>query len=700
MHSVWTELRVGDVLSVMAKPTGVSSEMRESKVKGSVKSARQVISNETEEEHEEAKQAPEYKRMYPTTTSKTTREDILPNQNPGFILAVENVILTGRDAFYAKGIKQLIDDGEGHRWNTPSFDACHWHTTSIVSTRHHQIAKNNGEDSNSDSYSDSVLCDSELPATWGTDQWEFSKGARYIWGPDKSAKMLFLRTTIGETCMTPVTSTTSSTNGSPGSNAVGSGSTNQQQQGKGEQDGTIPKQIPISESVLMVSVSGQADIYINGLLIRRLSSSSCHSVTQIVVPHSAALGTASFYTGAVIGIHAIVKPSRHRNHPLHFTSTSSTTRGSSSVIDGAQGGIIVAAGPQLVMTGRDPVRVLSRNEVSALGFQTSLGRTHLWASDQYDACSWHVATTLSVFADGNQWCRPDSFGTKEKGWPFPREARYVWHPDRTERDVFMRVTIGGDEDKCAKQMARLSGRTDATVGVVKGLRQREQYYSGDRDGVVVDQMKTELVKGVEQERDLRTPGSLNGYYISSAADKFMKEERYMRQNVQSLPHPVITRGWACSASGTLPVLFSTPGTAKLYVNGHHIATHRNGLAHPDACQSHTTAYIRAKHGTVVTFYVTGAAQASALGLVAAIGGWYVTGHDQRWRMSHARRAHNWISPEYDACHDFGDQQMIVTDKIRCKAKTLPRELDAQYVWSTTRTEFLYVRLSIGESCAA
>lgn len=709
VHSVWTELRAGDVLSVIAKPTGFGSFSSEPKKKGSGKSSRQVSEDKTEEAKEKEKQDYEHERKYRSTRTKTIRENILRSQNPGFILAVENVILTGRDAFYMKGIKQLIDDREGPIWNKPSFDACHWQTASIVSTQHHHIPKGKGGDSESDDNIYGTSCDSELPKSWGTDQWEFSKGARYIWGPDKLEKMVFMRTIIGENCMSPVTTSSTSTTSSMdesfrlpgGSNATSSGSTNQQQQGQGQQGGTILKQMTMAIGILIVSVAGQADIFVNGLLIRSLPPSSCRSVTQIVVPHSTALGTASFYTGAVIAIHAIVKPAPNFNSPLHFDTIVATERGPSPVIDATQGGIIVAAGPQLAMTGRDSVRVLSRKEVTALGLRTGHGKGHLWARDQLDACKWHVAKTLSVFADENKWCRPDSFGTEK--WPFPKEARYMWHPDRMERDVFMRITIGGDEDKCAKRMSKRVVRLATGAQAVNHQRRWEQIYSGDKSEGVVDRIGTELVKDAEQERASRTHESINGRHYSSS-DKFMNAELYLRHNLQAPPRPVITRDWACAASGKLPVLFSTPGTATLYVNGRHVATHsdqvhRRNKQGGDACETHTKVYIQAEPGAVVTFYVTGAAQASALGLVAAIGGWYVTGQDQRWRMSHARRAHNWISPGYDACHDSDEQQMIVTDMIRCKAKTLPKELDAQYVWSTTRTEFLYVRVTIGESCA-
>lgn len=712
VHSVWTELRVGDVLSVIARPRGASRLSSQLKKRGK-KLSRQVSIDEKKER--KRKQESRYMRNYRSGRLERTHQGPRETQNPGFILAVENVILTGRDDFYVKDVKQIIDDGEGREWKQQSFHACHWKTATVVTPQYNEQAEKMEGDND---HHDHKSCDNQLPMSYGTGQWEFSKDTRYIWGPDKLAKMVFMRTTIGETCMTPSSVSSSSTNGYPGNTPRDSESTNEQRQR--QKGGTILKQMPVAMSVLMISVAGQADVYLNGLLIRRIPPSSCRSVTEINVPHSGAVGTGSFYTGAVIGIHAVARPAPNKHSLVRDATTGSIARDVPPGMDSVHGGIIVAAGPQLAMTGRDPVRVLSQKEITAMGLTTGVGKEQLWNRDQYEACNWHVATALSVFADGNKWCKPDSFATKE--WPFPNQARYVWHPDRMERDVFLRITIGGDEDNCAKRMVKSTRRIEKRSEVGGNRQRHENDHSRHSGGFGTAGLREHFKNDAEQEVDVHSEGSDNDIDMTTEKE-FMEEDWNMRQYQQSRgiapstmssrsrlanggpmqARSVITRNWVCSASDTLPVLFSTPGTAKLYVNGRHVATHSDEVTllrnqGGDACETHSTVYIQANPGTVVTFYVTGAAQSSALGLIASIGGWYVTGRDQRWRMSHGRRAKSWIFRRHDACHDSSEQQMIVTDKIRCKAKTMPAELGAEYVWSVTRSEFLYVRVTIGESC--
>lgn len=500
-------------------------------------------------------------------------------------------------------------------WTMPDYDACEWtEAYELDDIEVHKLCK---------------------PLMWGTANWEFSSGAKYVWYPDRTETNIYMRLVIDNdwtsaNCVTASVSATSSSIPSPYIPA------------------SSPETVVEQERKFLFAIDAwsTATIWKNAAYLS-MSGGNCSEVDR---------DTGYYLTGTVIGF---------------------------SIVGGTAG--IFGLSDNGFASGRDVVRIMPVNEVD-----NSVEGRGAWLQPGFDACHWTEATVMDETSE--RWCKAEHYGSKNSTLSeLPLDAKYVWFPSRATQDVYVRIEIGEDCDSKRIVRTERNGNGRAAVSEMNGGRvskKAERLWRNLMEGHYV------LNSVFQTSRTERTVAS-RGKNTVSTMDRQLRHENLIPVSAAFITDAANT--FVCSPNGVIPVAFSAGGKAALYLNGESVAIHDTG------CNGYTQAYVPVGPGTVIGFIAVGGP--GERGVIAAIGGWYVTGFNAGFRVIDSTAIDRTVQPLSRGYAD-GCQWSSATeaaDMTFCSATEFPYETGAQYVWADkdemgNEVDSVYVRMQIGEGC--
>lgn len=507
------------------------------------------------------------------------------------------------------------DDGES--WRMPDHDACEWKEAYELNDI--EVGR---------------LC---KPLMWGTTNWEFSSGAKYVWYPDQSETNIYMRLKINDDSTSPNCATPSApASPSPTPSLYAAVSS--------------PEVGVEAEQTFMFAIDAQttATIWKNAAYLST-SGGNCSAVDHDI----------GYYpSGTVIGF---------------------------SIVGGTAG--IFGLSGKGFASGREVVRIMPVSEVD-----NSADGRGAWLSPGFDACHWTEATAMDDLSE--RWCKAEHYGSSNPTlWELPADAKYVWFPGRATQDMYVRIEIGEDCDSKRVMRTGISEMKGERVSKQTETTSSSSMGGNDRLNSVFKTSRTEGTVSRSKKYEIM-PKSMGNKSVSTL-DRQLRHENLTPVSAAFLTDTANT--FACSPNGVVPVAFSAGGKAALYVNGHSVAVHDTG------CTGYTQAYVPVGPGTVIGFIAVGGP--GERGLIAAVGGWYVTGFNAGFRVIDRTVIDRTIEPlslgYTEACQ--WPAATIAEDMTFCSATVFPYESGAQYVWAErdemgNEVDSIYVRMQIGEGC--